>query len=541
MILLALRETRLRCCDGSHGGTEFAESDKKQPGVVCAKQFGICILIAVNASPARGDLSPMAKSSFDTLRADLTQPQLFLDDAWLADCHNVSRVWHQPRKYPEPVLKAETHNERNGVLMYGSVHRIDGVTRMWYRPWPRHMQGHVCYAESDDGVHFTRPMVGIYEHNGSKDNNIVMMGLEGERTGIDNITVIDDREHDSKWPFKALYWMKDSAFEHPDPRQLNIHAARSKDGIRWEHLGKVLKGWGDRFNALPTRHNGKFVVFGRAHEPGKRPAHGVHGRVVFRSESSDLKRWTKPKLVLKADVEDPTMMQIYSLSAWKHHDIFVGAIERMNMSPDVLDTEIAWSRDAGETWLRSRERPRFVPMPPTETNAFDHRWTNLSASPLIVHDNHMWFYYSGRSASHYAVEPLNTGAIGLAILRLDGFCSIRAEQAEGWLRTPTFTWPGGDLMLNADPRRNIDSHPAHVEGGYVTADVLDSKGNVIKGYEADACSAVRRNTYKHKDAAAKVWWGANKSLDKFAGKKVSLHFKMKDAHLYSFYATGKKG
>ena len=33
-----------------------------------------------------------------------------------------------------------------------------------------------CYAESRDGIHWTKPELGLFEFNGSKQNNIVWDG-----------------------------------------------------------------------------------------------------------------------------------------------------------------------------------------------------------------------------------------------------------------------------------------------------------------------------------------------------------------------------
>ena len=35
-----------------------------------------------------------------------------------------------------------------------------------------------CVVESDDGVHFTRPRLGLIEARGTKDNNVVWRGVE---------------------------------------------------------------------------------------------------------------------------------------------------------------------------------------------------------------------------------------------------------------------------------------------------------------------------------------------------------------------------
>ena len=35
----------------------------------------------------------------------------------------------------------------------------------------------ICYAESKDGVHWSRPELGLIEFNGSKKNNIILSGV----------------------------------------------------------------------------------------------------------------------------------------------------------------------------------------------------------------------------------------------------------------------------------------------------------------------------------------------------------------------------
>ena len=37
----------------------------------------------------------------------------------------------------------------------------------------------VCYAESDDGVHWRRPVCNVVEFEGSKENNIVLKNAVG--------------------------------------------------------------------------------------------------------------------------------------------------------------------------------------------------------------------------------------------------------------------------------------------------------------------------------------------------------------------------
>ncbi|MCA9095354.1 MAG: hypothetical protein KDA68_17865, partial [Planctomycetaceae bacterium] len=68
---------------------------------------------------------------------------------------------------------------------YPTVIQDGDLYRMYYRghryiidpPPLRQAQSEVvCYAESPDGIHWTRPNLGLYEWQGSKDNNIIWLG-----------------------------------------------------------------------------------------------------------------------------------------------------------------------------------------------------------------------------------------------------------------------------------------------------------------------------------------------------------------------------
>jgi hypothetical protein len=121
----------------------------------------------------------------------LTQARLFLDDTWIEETTFVTRQWHQPRKYPEPVLAPEHPWERWCPSAYGTVLHWRGTFRMWYIPWNRLPRRGVCYAESEDGVAWEKPKLGVCEFNGSKDNNIVLQATTPQRY-IDDLPVIDD-------------------------------------------------------------------------------------------------------------------------------------------------------------------------------------------------------------------------------------------------------------------------------------------------------------------------------------------------------------
>ena len=86
---------------------------------------------------------------------------------------------------PEPkevVLTADKPWEGNTSAYY-TVIQDDDKFRVYYRgshfdpPTKKETHREVtCYAESTDGIHFTKPELGQFEFNGSKANNIVWDG-----------------------------------------------------------------------------------------------------------------------------------------------------------------------------------------------------------------------------------------------------------------------------------------------------------------------------------------------------------------------------
>ncbi len=453
---------------------------------------------------------------------DLFRSQLFLDDTWIAESWRLSRVWHKARKRPEPVLRPENPSEGTPV-MYGSVLFHDGRFRAWYVNWHGAFRGAIAYAESPDGIHWTKPSLGLVEVAGAKDNNLI---LARPTLYVDNLGVIDDPA-DRKWPLKMIYW---SGPEGKNPAGLS--AARSADGIHWDFSpGQVLPHWGDRTNIMPERDGGKFVVYGRA--PGMMGA-PRSCRTVSRVESRDLLRWSKPELVIKPDAEDPPRLQIYSATVFRYESLYLGFIERMHMAPDVLDPELCFSHD-GRRWFRTRTREAFIDRGPA--CSWDGYWVNLPSSAPVRRDGQLLFHYSGRSTGHTHHTAYRVAALGLAALRADGFCSLQAVEKEGWLVTPPMRWVKGELRVNLDPRRDITTHPGY-GGGQLLAEVRDSADRPLKGYTFDDCAPLLHNTAhaNREDGMLPVQWRSGKTMSALAGRRVRLAFRLRDAHLYAFKA-----
>ncbi len=111
-----------------------------------------------------------------------SQRQLLIDKAFFDQSHNIRLRLHPARKTGEIVLKRE-HPWESATLNWFSVIQDAGVVdkeakyRMWYEcydvpGWPTSDDTSFCYAESRDGMHWTKPSLGLVEYQGSKSNNI---------------------------------------------------------------------------------------------------------------------------------------------------------------------------------------------------------------------------------------------------------------------------------------------------------------------------------------------------------------------------------
>jgi len=99
--------------------------------------------------------------------------RLFLDALAIEKQSGIQRIFHQCEKYKgNPVITADTPWEigGSGPYLYGTVMWDQNKLHLWYH----FIQGGYrnAYAESIDGIHWTKPKLGIIEYNNSKENNM---------------------------------------------------------------------------------------------------------------------------------------------------------------------------------------------------------------------------------------------------------------------------------------------------------------------------------------------------------------------------------
>ena len=442
--------------------------------------------------------------------------ELFVDRHLIERLDGVQVTLHRPEAREVAVVHDQPWE--GNTCFYHSVFRDGDVYRMYYRG-SHHVPGQsashqtVCYAESKDGVKWTKPELGIIEFNGSKKNNIIWDGV-----GRHNFVPFKDPNPDCKpeAKYKAIGGSKHEG---------GLFVFQSQDAIHWSLMSDkpvITDGAFDSQNlAFWDAKRGLYVDYHRQGRNGKRD--------IMTCTSPDFLHWTKPKFLEYpgASAEHLYVNQIQPYFRAPH--IYLGFPKRFVPSrkspighplPGVSDTILMSSRD-GETFHRWREafvRPGLQP----------DRWVcrnNLVAWGLVETASHL--AGAADEISLYVVEGYYQGKscrVRRHTMRLDGFVSASAGLKGGSLQTKPLVFTGDRLELNFSTSA----------AGSVRVEIQDQDGKPINGFSLAECSEIFGDSI-----ARSVQWKNDADLFSLAGKPVRLRFELKDADVYSFQFTTK--
>jgi hypothetical protein len=463
------------------------------------------------------------------------QPQFLFDDAWIADSRRLVRRWLPAAVHPEPVVQADRPWEGAAVVLYGSVVPVPGGGwRLYYSNFnpgaavqadgPRRTRSCLLLAESDDGLHWRKPALDLVpDVDGGPTNVVFCPGLH-----LDAPSVMTDPA-DSARPWKLISFGYPGGFDWQDER-FGMHAYHSADGLHWQPLradGKRVLRAGDRSAVLAERVGGEYWLYTRHPEMGKQTG----GRAVYLSRSADFRDWTEPELVLRPDLGDEPGIEFYGMPVFRRHGWFFGLLEYWQSDTDTIEVHLAVSRD-GHAWQRPCRRPFIGASYP-----WNRKWSSCASNGPIVLNEEMVFYFGGRMTSHHYSTSLVHGAIGRAALPLDRFCALEGLHHGGQFTTPLFTWPGGDLTLNADTRESFESHPMQCNGE-IGVEVLEPSGTEWPEWCGPQRAVFRGNTHcRCRVDPGVVRWAGNRSLSGLAGRELRLRFHLRHARLYTFAAA----
>jgi hypothetical protein len=217
---------------------------------------------------------------------------LAIDDVSLPLRKNVCLYLNKPTVRREPVLTPSPVDSRApdnlAAHFYGTVLHDAGRFRMWYYAchrgmnpdWPPRkrqqvaktpgwligvkegfevVQGPLCYAESDDGIVWTKPALGQVLFKGSRDNN----ALDLPHTIVSGAAVIkDEGDPDPSRRYKMVYqfFPDQTAPVIPEYGTLpSIACAVSADGLTWTVTAMPFVNQFVEHCSF-IRHRGQYIV-----------------------------------------------------------------------------------------------------------------------------------------------------------------------------------------------------------------------------------------------------------------------------------------
>ena len=449
-------------------------------------------------------------------------PQLFVDDYLIENMEKVTRTFHQARKHPNnPILRGDGPGEEQYAIVYGSVLPKDDEYWMYYyapNGKPENNWRTQRLAISKDGIHWTKPKLGLIELEGSKENNIVVSYQThmGFMEGLEPVEDPNPADPEKRYRgyFFGGHWSQDTTTKHKD-RPRGIYSAWSADGLHWhcsEEPSPEL-GHHDRIGLCYDTLRNRWIAFTKENTK--------YGRERWLSFSPDLQHWTTRQPLLRGTSD----RDLYYNNCFVYGNMYLGLLQVFDHNELVLDLHLITSRD-GHHW----ERPEAGrPLLPTGDVGDWDRFNNSPAgsAPLRIGDQ-LYFYYGGRSYRHgVSRDTLPDSAwggstflcgIGLATLRVDGFASLDSSFDTGVVTTKPLRLPTGQLRVNAK-----------CDFGAVTVEVLDAGGNPLPGYAQADCNVLNADSVDQS-----VTWKKHQDLAGVTGGRARLRFHLTNARLYSF-------
>ena len=431
--------------------------------------------------------------------------QLFVDDVVAGSYRNLDRTLHPVRKHPKnPLVIPDRPTDSKNALIYGGVIKdptMGGKFRMWYLAYGRKVNpSYISYAESDDGINWKKPNLGLIEDfTGSKANNVVMPGWS------DTTVLFDPEDPNPAYRYKCM-------------NRLGGHTAwTSPDGLRWKkHRSMISQGY-DCSTVAWDPVGRKWMASLKISREGKR-SRGY-------AESKDYFHWSDSYLMLHTDEKDLPRDHIYAMIVSRYESLYIGLLRMYHVGTSYkVDIELATSRN-GKHWDRLFRKP-LIPTGDRLGGWAGGNQSPSTAPPIRVGDE-LWFYYSGRKDTHsksgknpkLKADEWRSG-IGLATLRVDGFVSVDAGPQEGVLTTRPLVLKNDALYVNAD-----------ADGGRLAVEILDAESNApIGAFTGSACELLTADRVRQK-----VSWKGTAGLKSLKRRPVRLRFHLKFAKLYAFW------
>ncbi len=437
---------------------------------------------------------------------------------------------------------------------YHSVFKDGNKYRMYYKAWQHTASSDTsnvhplfcAYAESNDGINWTKPSLGLYEYKGSKNNNIVFASDSFDEFSLNAGHPAVFKDENPSVNRDALY----KAILISGKPKRGLAAFQSADGINWKPLSYdpiITDGAFDSQNlAFWDKDKGEYRAYWRyfTKSGGANDEKKIYvgTRAIRTATSRDFINWQDQTNVtyLNSPEEELYTNQIKSYHRAPH--ILIGFPARY--------IDRGWS-DSMEALPENQERKKRAAVSQRYGTALTEsllmtsrdgknfkRWNEAFLRPGIE-SNGTWTYGDQYIAWHvvetksdkegapnelslYATENYwkgNASALRRYVLRLDGFVSVNAPMDGGEIITKSLVFQGSKLVLNFSTSA----------AGDIKVEIRDENDKPIPGYTLEECSEIFGDTVNR----TVHWKNKGTNVASLQGKKIKLRFVIRDGDLYS--------
>lgn len=490
--------------------------------------------------------------------------ELFVDGSLVGSIRGAAELrLHHPT--PQDIAIIHDAPWEGSVSQYHVIFRDADRYQMYYRGQhlnihrrPEEGPGHpehqdvLAYAESIDGIRWTKPLLRLHEFGGSLDNNISLPRgiIDGVPVIVNCPVVFKDENPDA--PADAKY---KGIFVRANPH--GLLAFKSPDGLRWSPIQRDPIISEDVFDSQNVAFwdtlRGEYRIYWRywaepiTPEEKRWKPYGYRG--VRTATSKDFVNWSPPEDLRYVDSPLEHLYTFQVKPYYRAPHIYIGFPTRY--------VDRGWSdsmRALPELEHREARAKRLERMGTAVTEGLlmasrdgvtFKRWNEAFLRPGVErHDTWAygnqyigWHVVETKSAmegapnelSLYANEGYWTGdstSLRRYTLRLDGFVSVHASSAGGEVVTRPLRFRGGKLMLNFSTSAV----------GSIRVEIQDTEGRPVPGLTLEDCPDIYGDTIDRQV----VWVPAQEqgySLAVLQNIPVRLRFVLKDADLYSFQFT----
>jgi hypothetical protein len=442
-------------------------------------------------------------------------------------------------KSPKPVFVG-SHPWEEGTFNWFRVLYDGGRFRCWYNADAIDtICGHtrqydkVAYAESEDGIHWRTPELGLIEWNGSRNNNLVFDAARPDGWLADGPAPFVDPTARPEERYKMVY-VDSTGSPHT---RLMLRGAYSPDGLHWQRYPEVFSPKFHDTQNVATYDPllGKYVAYvrgaayygGIALPPDPIPR-ARRGRAIWRMESEDFHDWSSPESCIEPDIADPLDMDFYtnaySFYPWadRVHFMFPAAFHAGAQKTNI---QVAVSRD-NQHWIRPT---REVLINNGVKGSYDEGMIYVTPGIVDIGNDRLALYTQVASLGKDSLVRQRSPYHGFAMSRVtflrDRIIGIEAGVEEGLFSTRDLIFEGGRLDMNVEPTR---------PNGQLRVELVSAETNkVCPGYEFAACDPITADRVN-----AVATWNGKAELGEWAKKPVRLRFKLLSIRIYAIQFLG---